>query len=84
MVVPRFTTRGLGRDTFTRNVTDGWTDNGPTLVRKLIYRFFFLKNKAGIMKEKNIMHIYLEACNILKRKSLVSTDTLCNYFVRQS
>ena len=42
------TSKGLGGDTFTRNVTDGQTDGRRTdFDTKLIYPFF-LKKKAGI------------------------------------
>ena len=40
------TSNGLGGDAFTRNVTDGQTDDGPTLTGN--YYTLFLKKKAGI------------------------------------
>ena len=44
------TSKGIGRDTFTRKVVDGWTDERQTdFGTKLIYPFF-LKKKAGLMK----------------------------------
>ena len=41
---------------------DGWTTDW--LWYKVLYPFF-LKKKASIIRDKIIMHIYLEACNII-------------------